>query len=318
MGQPATDPAPRSGGTWRSIRQEVQSQAMSKKGRRRQRLEWFKYGAAAVAVGLVIFGIFSVVRIWEDGGSPGILSGRQPPLASPVLVTDGVITRDWVKRTLAVPAGATLVSLDLRSLRERLLVTLQIRNAVLTRSYPDSLVVTLQERSPVARLQAEDSTGKKQLLVARDGVVYEGIDYPAALVDSLPWLDGCKLAREGKGFAPIAGMEEAADLLASAQNEAPWLYRDWQVISLARLETHGEFVVKARGPQEITFSKARDYRKQIAQLDYILDQARDRLETIPVRVNLAISRQATVQFDRSAEELAPPVARPKSASNNRH
>jgi cell division protein FtsQ len=92
-----------------------------------------------------------------------------------VLITDGVLSQKWVAETLALPKGASLMALDLPALRDRLLAHGQIRVAVLTRSFPDTLVVTLQERTPVARILATDSSGlSKPLFVAKDGVVYEG------------------------------------------------------------------------------------------------------------------------------------------------
>ena len=75
--------------------------------------------------------------------------------------------------------------------------------------------------------------------------------FDPAMVATLPWLDGVKLARRGAGFAPIAGMKAVADLLASAKLEAEGLYRTWQVVSLARLASDGEIEVHTRDGMKV-------------------------------------------------------------------
>ena len=123
-------------------------------------------------------------------------------------------------------------------------------------------------------------------------------------------LDGFTLKRRGEGYAPIAGMDTVARLLATAQVEAGWLYRDWLVVSLARLASHDEIVVKAQDVgghriEEIVFDRRQDYYKQLARLDYILEQSRDRVDRLPVRVDLTLGGQATVLFDGEVRSQLP-------------
>ena len=69
------------------------------------------------------------------------------------------------------------------------------------------LVVKLEERDPVARIQASDESGAtKQLLVARDGVVYDGVNYTPGFLAELPWLDGVRLVRAGHGISWTTGL----------------------------------------------------------------------------------------------------------------
>lgn len=302
MSASTSDSLPR-GRSWRSIRQEVAAPALSRRGRKRRHLGWLKAAGAGVLVAAAVWGVHEVARTWADRSALSA-AVNSPKLSGPVLITDGVITARWVREQLDLPKSATLMSLDLVALRDRLLAHGQVKVAVVTRRFPDTLVITLQERTPVARVQVEDGGGRRQLLVARDGTVYEGINNSAEILATLPWLDGISLRRQGSGYAPIPGMEEVATLLATGQNEAIWLYRDWQVVSLARLAGHDEIVVRmAEGP-EVVFSRRQEYFKQVARLDYILEQSRDRLGALPVRVNLALGAQAAVAFDRPARELA--------------
>lgn len=298
------------GRSWRSIRQEVSSPAMSRRGHRRRLLAWLKLTGLTAAVTLAGWAAYQLVHSWETDRAALTTAVHSAPVRETVLITDGVLSQKWVADTLALPKGASLMALDLTTLRDRLLAHGQIRVAVLTRSFPDTLVVTLQERSPVARLQAAEGPGRtRQLLVAKDGTAYEGIGYDRQLVASLPWLDGVRLVRSGKGFAPIAGMAEVSSLLSTAQLSAPHLYRDWLIVSLARLETADEILVKAQEVPQIVFSRKRDFYKQVAQLDYVLDAARGLPEGGGLQmVNLTLEGQVPVRLGPPGEAAPAPAA----------
>ncbi len=296
------------GRSWRTIRQEVTSRAMSARGRRRQQLAWFKGLALVVLIGGSTWGLVAIFNAWESDRAALASAVKSEPVREIVLVTDGVLTREWVAQTLALPRNVSLMALDLGAQREMLMAHGQVRVAVLTRSFPDTLVVTLQERTPVARLQIEDRLGApRQLLVAKDGVVYDGAHYDKTMVAGLPWLAGFSLRRAASGgYEPIAGMEQVADLLSTAQIQAPHLYREWLIVSLARQRENHELIVKAQDIPEIVFSTRDDYFRQLAQLDYIIDATRAQLGDEPAlqSVNLALGPQVPVKLARTPEELA--------------
>jgi len=160
---------------------------------------------------------------------------------------------------------------------------------------------------PVARLLAQDKDiGQRTLLIARDGVVYDGSGYDPIMIQTLPWLDGVKLTRAGVGFQPIAGMESVADLLAKAKLEAEHLYATWKVASLARLESDGEIVVTTRDATKITFGINEDYFRQLANLDAILDASAAHPEKTLREINLAVGTQVPVAFNNATPaEIAP-------------
>src|SRR5690606_7898175 len=120
----------------------------------------------------------------------------------------------------------------------------------------------------------------------------------------LPWLDGVRLVRRGRGFEPIPGMEDVAALLATAQIQAPHLYREWLIVSLARLAEHDEIRVRAQDVPEIVFSRKRDFYKQVAQLDYIIDRTAVRPEPILRSVDLSLEGQVPVRLAETPDELA--------------
>lgn len=299
MTAPLDNSAPPPGRSWRNIRQEVTPLAMSRKGRRRRLAAWTKVTALSVFVAGAGWGIYEAAHSWSTDRA-ALTTAMHSEVVRDIAVINptGVLQRDWAVTTLALPKTASLMALDLPALRDKLLASGQVSVAVLTRNFPDTLVVTLQERSPVARVQAADSSGvTKQFLVAKDGVVYEGAHYDKTMLASLPWLDGVRLVKAGNGFEPIAGMTEVSALLSTAQLNTPHLYRQWLIVSLARLAERDEILVKAQDLPEIVFSRKRDYYKQIAQLDFVIDETR-RLENAPLlqSVNLSLEGQVPVRL----------------------
>jgi cell division septal protein FtsQ len=294
-----------SGRSWRAISQEVTPRAMSRRGRSRRRLAWFKTGLLCVVLTGVGYVVWDVIHLWQHDRTALSMAAGAEPMRDVALITDGTLTKKWVEDTLALPKGATLMAVDLPALRDKLAANGQVRLAVVTRDFPSMLVVNLQERTPVARLQVQDGQGKpKQLFVARDGVVYDGINYDRQMVASLPWLAGLRLVRSGGGYAPVDGMTDVAGLLTTAQLQASHLYRGWMIVSLARLAERDEIVVKSQDIPEIIFSRREDFFKQIAQLDYITDKLQETPQAVLQTVNLALGGQVPVQVAPASDELS--------------
>jgi hypothetical protein len=301
----ATSPAEPPGRSWRSIRQDVSAPAMSRKGRRRRLLAWLKVGGLVALLSAAGWGVYTLVHSWETDRASLATAVHSAPVREIVLITDGVLTQKWAAGVLALSKNASLMGLDLPALRNKLLTHGQVRVAVLTRSFPDTLVITLQERTPVARIQASEGLGRtRQLLVAKDGVAYQGLGYDLQMLGGLPWLDGVRLVKAGPGFAPIQGMTEVSALLSSAQLHAPHLYQTWLIVSLARLEAADEIVVKSQDVPQIVFSRKRDFYKQIAQLDYVIDAAQKLPEAGLQSVNLTFEGQVPVRLLGTPDELA--------------
>jgi cell division protein FtsQ len=99
-------------------------------------------------------------------------------------------------------------------------------------------------------------------------------------------------------------MTDVSALLSMAQLEAPQLYRTWLIVSLDRLEARDEIVVKAQDVAEIIFTRKRDFRKQIAQLDYVVDRVRILPDPALLSVNLALEGQVPVTMRNTPDELA--------------
>jgi cell division protein FtsQ len=300
MSLPASIPPPSR--SWKDIRQGVNPRAMSKEGHRRRTMAGLKFAAVcAFGLGGVVAAI-AIYLTWESNPASLKDAGGSLPLKQVVFSTDGVLDRAWLDRTLALPKRASLMSLDLAALERRLLGSGQAQSVVLRRRFADnSLVVAVQERAPVARLMAQvDGEAPRLRLVARDGVVYEGVGYEPAALDRLPWLAGVRLRRSAKsGIEPIAEMERTAQLLQTAESLVPKLFAGWQVVSLARLASDEEILVRSTAIPEIVFDARNEFPRQLARLDYIVDFLHSRGAPPLQRIDLALGGQVPVELQET-------------------
>jgi cell division protein FtsQ len=298
---------------WRDIPQQMSPRTMSSEGRRRVLMSVLKTaGFVGVFAGLVWGGV-EVAATFRETPAKGTEAMQAAPVKDLVLVTDGVLDQAWMNRALALPKNTSLMALDLYQLRARVLASGQVRTATLTRSFPSTLTVSISERTPVARLSAQDrDEAPRTLLIARDGVVYEGVGYDAAMIQTLPWLAGVKLTRAGGAFQPIAGMEPVAELLAKAKLEAEPLYNTWKVVSLAKLDSDAEIQVTTKDATKITFGINEDYFRQLANLDAILDAAAAHPEKALREINLAVGSQVPVAFADATPGSTGPSAVPSA------
>jgi len=294
--------------SWRDIRQGVNPRAMSRAGRRRRAVAGVKIGAVIAAVVIVVGGAFAIRALWRNDPARLKEPVKAIPLKQVVFSTDGVLGAAWVGETLALPQKSSLMTLDLHALEHRLLASGQVLGVTLRRRFTDdSLVVTLHERKPVARLMAQTGDAPaRMLLVAADGVVFRNVGYAAADLDQLPWLDGFVLRRSPeRGFEPVSGMDQVAGLLSAARALVPRLYTGWQVVSLARLASDKEILVRSHDIPEIVFDAGAGFPRQLEKLDYIVDALRTHGAPPVARVDLAVGSQVPVELEAAASDQAP-------------
>lgn len=301
MSRPTDRQLPRAR-SWRDIPQEIEPRRMSRVGRRRLNFALVKTLSLVVALGVIGWGGYEIWQTLQQ--DPGRLTSvnESRPVEVVDLQTNGVLDEVWLQETLDLAPAAGLMELDLYELRERLTASGQVRTAVLVREFPATLKVTLEERSPVVRLQAKlDAPQPHTFFVAQDGTIYRGHGYATKLVRSLPWLGGVGLRREGDGFVPLAGIDRLADLLSTARGSIPDIFASWRVVSLERLAADGQILVQSSQVPEIIFGVREDFYSQIARLDLILDEIRHRT-TAPLRsIDLSVgAAQVPVALNQTA------------------
>jgi hypothetical protein len=286
-------PAARS---WRDIPQPVKPRAMSRGGQWRLALATARTVGVVLLVGALGWGAWSVFALLRQ--SPGGISSlaKSVPMRPPELVTtrDGVLDAAWLARMVEFPPGMSLLEVELKRVKARVLADRQVLTATITKIFPDRLVVQITERAPIARLRVAHGETQHDLLVARDGVPFTGTGFDPAMLATLPWLADLSLTPEGVGYQPIAGMDVVARLLADAQFFAPHLYRTWQSVSLARLEDGELEVVNKRGSTAV-FDVKLEFLGQLARLDYILDKLATMRPAV-ARIDLTLGRDLPVRL----------------------
>lgn len=286
---------------WRDIPQPIKPRTMSSGGR--WRLVWS--GLRLVGGGAFLAGIawggWMVFGAMAESPRVVPASARAVPMRAPELRTDGVLPPLWVSTVLAVRPNASLMELDLEQLRRRLLSEPQVLTATLTRSFPDRLIVTLTERTPVARVMADVEGEVRALLVAKDGVMFTGEGHDPIAVAGLPLIEGATLRKLGDSYLPIDGMGAAAELLMRAQLEAEHLYRTWRSVSLARLVSDRELEVRTISGLTVVFNANADYFRQLAKLDYLWEKVAG-VPVVQARIDLSLGREVPVYL-----EVAPPA-----------
>jgi len=308
--EPVQPPPARS---WRDLSQPLKPRAMSRGGRWRRALS----GVRRVVAVAVLCGVAGVV--WLVSLALSTDPKRVPPAAKAVPVRHfdlstsmgGVLDSDWLQNTLALPRGTALMEVNLDHVRDRLLADGQVATASVTRRFPDRLVARITERSPVARVRVEADGEPRDLLVAPDGVVFGGHGFDPAMVATLPWLSGLTLVPSGRGFRPIPGMARVTRLLVDAQFGAAELYRNWQHVSLARLESDKVLEVTMKSGTVVVFDALGSYFVQLAKLDFLVEK----LANVPAgraRIDLTFGQNVPVMLEPVA--AVDPRGRPKPSA----
>ena len=224
------------------------------------------------------YGIWLAREHFQSNPGPVDLAGPALPIDSLKYATDGVLSRNSIKRILRIPKDATLMDLELRDLRKKVESEPQIASAQVRRRFPSTLQLEISEHKPLYRLFIRPKNGIPELwLVSGAGVIYKGQDFRNATLRALPYLNpdpGFLKKDERNGYQQIPVLEKVSPLLEIARDDFPELYREWKVVSFLRPDADesdpGAYVmIESKRVKEIRFAP-RDYRLQLRRLKYLL------------------------------------------------
>lgn len=279
--------------SWKDIDQDVRAKSISSTALKRLMLERCRNAVLVLVAIAAIAGAAKLLMMRGDFTEALTEAGRALPLKA-IETTSDALDREWILDYLDLNMEEmNLLSFDLADMKSRLEAYPQIRRAELARQLPDTLYISIEEREPIAKALAADvERGRITLLVDRYGVVWEGLGYDRKRIQSLPFLDGIRLKRVDGQFERIKGMEVVDGLLSEARELAPHLYSSWKVVSL---ESWPNLIVKSEFAREAVFeSNSKGYRRQLAELDYIIDHHRSRSVSQVARVDLTMNAQVPV------------------------
>ncbi len=298
------------------IDQHANDRAITPTVRRQRLVHWTVWGASLFAlVLLLLLGAWAVHGPSVHGG-PGRTSPTATSLQKLGFATDGVLTEEWAWQFLNLHPGDSLRNLDIFALRQKLLDLKQVKDASITRELPGTLLIKVQERRPWLRVAADNGAGGYRLyLIARDGTVFEGQDYPDEVLNQLPWLTGLTLHRaKPSGFASIPGMEAVVELLATARAEVPHGAAQWTMVDLSQFDPRPEApvsLIKIHSTElgELTFVANNHFNPLQLQIERLAAAVQDLQQKAVLMRGLDMSIENQVVVEPAVLPASPPIRR---------
>ena len=287
---------------WRNIDQPLGHRAETGPARFRRWKRVFKHLAwsfAAVALSATVgYGIY-----FARGNMSFFSFGKGgQPVSVVDFKSDGVLDREWFLRAVQLPDGQGIMNLDIFEIKAALENHRQVKSASVSIQLPDRIIININERRPALRVRvASRRGGVVQLLVASDGVVYSGRNYPRADIEHLPYLGGIRFKRGPRGIEPVPGMDIVAHLIFLTRHRMPGIYKTWNVVSCKRFDGNpndpGAYIaVRGSLIGEIIFAPE-NFESQLDRLASIVDFMRRNNRQGIKRVDLSLEGQAVVQYN---------------------
>ncbi|MFP4259840.1 MAG: cell division protein FtsQ/DivIB [Opitutales bacterium] len=272
----------------------------SPQARRRRLVRLFKGVGLLLLGGALVSGAVLGVRALKDRDEPIELNTPSSEIERLLFETDGVLPDSWLSQVIGLRRGMTMMEVDLRAMKAKLEAQPQVKVASVERVFPNALKIRLQEHEPVLRLAVSGPDGRtQQRIISRSGTVYEGVGYPKATLDRLPFADPYR--HPDGGVTPIRGMDQVAELLAAARRKQPDFFRTWRVVSLRHFSGDDDLpaqVIEIRSTriERVLFSASKDFELQLDRLQVIFDFLAQRSDPSVKRVDLSLRGSAAVQF----------------------
>jgi len=286
--------------SWRELAGPRRSRVNSPQARKRRQSRWFKFFAGFVLLLVVLGGLAWVGSTFKNRQQAIPMAPSSKPIERIIFDTDGVLSDNWLSQTIKLRPGMSMMEADIHALKKSVEADVQVKSASVERVFPSDLRIRVKERVPALRLAIAGADGKRQLrLVARDGVVYDGIGYSKARLKNLPFVQPYRHA-DGS-FFPMRGIEPVAELLELVRSTEPNIFRTWQVVSLEHysgaLDIPGQVIeVRSTIVPRIIFGSSADYGRQLDRLTYIFEYVRKQGNPSIERIDLSLRGSAAVQF----------------------
>jgi cell division protein FtsQ len=286
--------------SWRELAGPRRSRVNSPQARRRRQVRWLKFLGTVLLLMTVAGGAIWTRNMLKHREDVIVMSRASKPIERILFETDGVLPDNWLSQTVNIRPGMSIMEADIHALKEALEADVQVKSASVERVFPSDLRIHVAERQPALRLAVAGANGSRRLrLVARDGVVYDGLGYPKATLRNLPFV--LPYQHADRTFFPMRGIEHVAKLLELVRSTEPKLFRTWQVVSLEHysgdLNLPGQVIeVRSSIVPRIIFSASADYGRQLDRLAYILEYVRNQGNPSLERIDLSLRGSAAVQF----------------------
>ena len=269
----------------------------------RNRVSRLGIGLVVLAVLAAVAGMsYGLYRLAKLASAKLLYENPRFAIAQIVVEDDGVLTGEQVKRLAGVRVGQNLLSVDLDRTRQNVELVPIVRRVCVQRVLPDKLIISIEERVGLARLQPRTLPGEPSgsvFLVDRDGYVLKPFKLadgtavqPRRQASELPLLTGVKLGDAYTGRRiESEQVYQALRLLDKLAQSSVCSAVDVERVDLssARLLT-----VTTRQRSVMKFDP-QNLQQQFRRLAVILSWAQQRRKTVQM-VDLTVERGVPVAF----------------------
>ena len=293
--------------SWRELAGPRRSRVNSSVSHKRRWMPWLKLLGGLLLLALISGGFFQLIRMLDRETKEAVVAVAVNPVESILFYTDGVLTSSWLEDTIGSQIGMPVMEIDIFALKAVLEDHAQVKDASIERSFPSDLRIDVSERKPVMRLVTANADGKRRLrLVARDGVVYQGVGYSMSALKQLPYLQPYQHA-DGSYF-PLLGIEPVVELLDLVRDTQPELFDSWQVVSLqhynGRTGLPGQVIeIRSKTVPKIVFGVSKDFALQLDRLMYLLEYFKKNGDPSLKRIDLSLRGAAAVQLSSGRAQV---------------
>jgi len=269
--------------------------------RTRERVRWIAaLLTAAAVIGASSYGLYRAARY---GAAKLVFENPRFAIAQIQVHNDGVLTPQQVMRFGGVQVGQNIFAVNLRQVQRNLELIPLIKRVEVRRVLPQQLVITVDERVPVARLQPASRQLKDELFyVDRAGVVMKPIRLTDGTViqppttRALPVLTGATLADVRVGRAVESEqIYRALELLENLEQSGVGAALEVETVDLSRPR---HLTVTTRQQMVVRFD-VQDFPRQLRRLNTILYWAQQRHQQVAT-VDLTVNRGVPVTFTGNA------------------
>ena len=228
----------------------------------------------------------------------------------------GMLTKPQIQKACGVPLGASLLTMDLSEVRERLLQQAAIRSASVQRDFNGQLTVTVQQRKPIAWIKCEPLHFIPKDPIHSLLVDEEGTAIPVAIVlpefNELPVINDKSLDPVTPGRPVTSPKFGAAMKLLKAMKFRE--VRDG--IKLVNIATTGKFALDATFDNGTTATFAYDdLEPQLLRYDRFVAEMLQKKWAVQ-NINLVAMHNVPVNFRTTkSSESSLPAAIPVTSAN---
>lgn len=237
---------------------------------------------------------------------------------------DGVLTEDEIRRLAGVQLGRNILTVDLFALRQRLRRHPRIEDATARIEFPDTLRLSVRERTPVARVLLPPVAGVQAFyLLDETGHVlmpFEDGHAPREVIESeasLPMVTHVSIAGISSGQA-VADLQVLAALRFLASFDSSPMAGVSEVISVD-VGTPGVLIAFSNYGARVTLAPD-DFERQTAEWRAIHDRAAG-LNRLIGSLDLSVRSNPPLKWleaSAPAVETLPKTIRPKRKPLRRH